>query len=498
MPKTENLYIVNFGEHEPILYALRELEKKNTIKIKKILDYDEYFSILKNFFNINIISFYSHIRLRNLDSLNTLNYLNDDLIAFTDIYIDSAIDILQTRHSKNCKDFSYQESKLLFYSSLNRSINELRSASIDVVFFNHIPHHFNTYVLYIAAKFLKIKTLILTKLSFNGFRYYFQDSINYRSWSIVKGLQFTQNADINDLKEYEYLRDRALYSSPNYMSIKYNKSVSNFLAFYFQKFNIFFVLVSLYGALKYGFFKRIPNHFKWDREGSFSEEQFPFKFQQSMHQIQSIFKIDKLSKVYKKHCKFPDIKKKYVLFAPNYQPEATTLPVAGRYSDVILCVKLLRSALSDDVHIYYKEHADVFNLTLESFRARSEGFYNELSKIDKLSICPMEASQIQLIDNSLFVAIQTSNIGLESIIRGKNILTFGPLWYEKLGRVYKWDLIKEKKRIDIFLKNPSYINFKLLNELNKYTFRLDNIMNNDDHSDLLRLREFLCLNLKSL
>ena len=73
------------------------------------------------------------------------------------------------------------------------------------------------------------------------------------------------------------------------------------------------------------------------------------------------------------------------MFCPNLQPEASTLPMAGIYSDFELILETLLSELPDDWFIYYKEHPLVFNLLKESFLTKNKHYYKHI-KIKKSNL----------------------------------------------------------------------------------------------------------------
>ena len=89
------------------------------------------------------------------------------------------------------------------------------------------------------------------------------------------------------------------------------------------------------------------------------------------------------------------------------------------------------------------EILDIFNINLEANRCRSKSFYDDILKIKNLIIVDRKSNQIELIDNSKFVVIQTSNIGLEAAVRGKSVLSFGPTWFDNFYNVMRWSEFDE-------------------------------------------------------
>jgi hypothetical protein len=482
-----NTLIVNCGEFTNLLIAIEEMVAESKWKVNKIIDYDEYKHKYAKF-SAEFVSFYDHIRLKHtLYSKNEYYYVSKELIIFAKEYLNSALDILKIRHVKNGVNFNEQESLKLFYDSLNRSVSEIKDKKIEFIVFNHVPHHFNTYLLYVAAKFLGIKTLIVTKLSWNGFRYYLDTSIGERGWSVKKLIQCCDQTQLEDCTHYDEIRNRSSYSKPVYMVRKYNRQLVSLLAKYFDKNIFFYIGIAIIGAFEIGFFKKMPCHFKWNNDASFLNETYPMKIFQTFSQIYSMFRIKKISKIYESLSSNIELKKKcYVLFAPNYQPEATTLPTSMYFYDIYLCVKLLRSRLPDKILIIYKEHEDIFNLNLEGDRCRSRIFYENLLNIKNVMLADRNTSQIELIDNSKFVVIQTSNIGLDSLIRGKPVMNFGPTWYDDFSGILDWNKFDVPNGYQVMISTKVEDNIKNIVNINKYTVRLDS--NEDSMQSIIKIK----------
>ena len=175
----KNLYIVNCGEFEVLLSSIQNFCKYNNFRVKKILDYDEYKDSNIKYFDVEFNSFYDNIRTKDESSNRSeYKYLDRKTLEFANKHLATTLEILFVRHNSYGVNFSYTEAKDLYFTSLNRAIGELKLNNINLVIFNHIPHHFNTYILYLASKFLNIQTLFFTILCFNGFRYFFDKEIS--------------------------------------------------------------------------------------------------------------------------------------------------------------------------------------------------------------------------------------------------------------------------------------------------------------------------------
>ncbi len=109
-----NTIIINCAEYRNLIDAISSLNNDNVIKIKKIIDYNEY---EKSYSSVNapFSSFYDHIRIHdNVENLYNYKYLSTALIEYVSKYYKTAIDILQIRHVKPGLTFNVSHSSSLF------------------------------------------------------------------------------------------------------------------------------------------------------------------------------------------------------------------------------------------------------------------------------------------------------------------------------------------------------------------------------------------------
>lgn len=126
----------------------------------------------------------------------------------------------------------------------------------------------------------------------------------------------------------------------------------------------------------------------------------------------------------------PDFSKKFVYVPLQYQPEATTSPLAGVFVDQRLLVETLAAALPDGWFLYVKEHPRqfVFNgLNFSSYRYL--GYYAGIARIKNVRVVPTETDTFALINHAQAVALNTGTAGLEAVLRLKPVLVFGYAWY---------------------------------------------------------------------
>jgi len=143
---------------------------------------------------------------------------------------------------------------------------------------------------------------------------------------------------------------------------------------------------------------------------------------------------------------------RYIYVPLHYQPEATTAPLGGYFSDQIYMLEKLRDTLPEDVSIIVKEHYSQFSDSLYGFRGRYLSYWDKINKLKNTYIVPMDYDSRKLILNSLAVATVTGTTGWEAIQFNKHCIIFGAPWYEDYPGLIHYD------------KNFKYNIEKVLNE----------------------------------
>ena len=133
---------------------------------------------------------------------------------------------------------------------------------------------------------------------------------------------------------------------------------------------------------------------------------------------------------YKSLCQSFDTNNRFVFFPLHLQPECTTVPQGGLFSDQLMILRMFRSVLDKDVHIYIKEAPWQFRWH-RGPSARYAWFYEEVAAMDNVRFLPMDTDPFELIDHSECVLCITGTAGWESVVRGKPVIAMGSLYYYK-------------------------------------------------------------------
>jgi hypothetical protein len=167
--------------------------------------------------------------------------------------------------------------------------------------------------------------------------------------------------------------------------------------------------------------------------------------------------IRSLTSLYRSLCtKKLDLPENFIYFAPNYQPESTTIPDGNGFHYMPNVVRLLHEALPRGWKIIYKEHPATFKVPYKMFfrghMMRSADYYKELA-LENVIFFPPDFDSFRLIDGARFVVSVNGTILLESAARGKNAVMFGNAWHESLPGVTK---IVRREELAAYVENKNW------------------------------------------
>lgn len=144
---------------------------------------------------------------------------------------------------------------------------------------------------------------------------------------------------------------------------------------------------------------------------------------------------------YNEFAEYPDYNKKYIYFGLQLTPEATTMPIAGVFSEQYTSIMLLaRCAKFNGLSVYVKEHF------VQAHRPKY--FYDALRQIDNVRLIRTDVMSHDLIRHSVATSTQTGTIILESALMGKPTLVFGK-GYQWKGIPNLYEICNEKQGISV-------------------------------------------------
>lgn len=334
-------------------------------------------------------------------------------------------------------NFSHDERMRHYYKMLTYWNTVIYYLKPDIFVSWVVPHSSDEFILYQLCKYYEIKTLFVEPNASLEKYFYVGASIEDKT-SVFKNIYYSE-CDLQISDETKMYLKR-LRSSEGIVP-KYMKTKKNINKAHRAIHRILYLVKRLVQLLKMGkgMFAKSDSHYKCNKypiESSASEMNY---LQALLFDLWIIYKNYRLDKIYSSFTIKPDLIKKYVYFAPNYQHEATTLPDAGIYVDYFLILDILSACIPDDWVIYYKEHPSTFNLNMRGCLARNRDYYKRISRYNNVKMIASSINTFELIDNSQAVATPSGTVGWEAVVRGKPALVFGQAWYVGCKSVFKID-----------------------------------------------------------
>ncbi|MBL9093922.1 MAG: hypothetical protein JNL96_22080 [Planctomycetaceae bacterium] len=139
---------------------------------------------------------------------------------------------------------------------------------------------------------------------------------------------------------------------------------------------------------------------------------------------------------YESLCRRPDAERPFVYVALAGQPERTSNPQGGCFTDQTLMVRQLSEAVPRDWQVLVKEHPNQFNEVFLGHMCRSQTFYRDLAAMPNVRLLPPHESPFQWMDRAQAVATIAGTTGWEAVVRGVPALTFGAAWYRDCEGVF--------------------------------------------------------------
>jgi CDP-glycerol glycerophosphotransferase (TagB/SpsB family) len=154
----------------------------------------------------------------------------------------------------------------------------------------------------------------------------------------------------------------------------------------------------------------------------------------------------KLNKIYHSLCVEPNLSKKYIYFAANYQPEAITLTNGGVYDDLFLVLDIISNIIPEDWIIYYKEHPYTFKDPLgKGNLRRNKNYFQRIKAYKNIKLVSPDINSFELIDCSQAVVSVSGTVAWEAVVRGKPAMSFGSAWYMGCKSIFSIENLQEAK-----------------------------------------------------
>ncbi len=321
-------------------------------------------------------------------------------------------------------DFVYRLPHYEYINIINMLVNHyytMLKQGIDMVVFEDIPHGGSGLTMYMVAKAMGIKTLMLVPAYEAGYFTYCYSIEDYGIFADAS--DYCEELDDIVIKK-EYKKDIA-YMTPEMMAKDLGK---HSMSYYFQP------LLS-------------PKHYFGKKKVLWKEQQakylnlYDFIEKKIIRSVGRYFQHRCYNKNNTKTVQYVDFKKKYVYFPLHLQPEMTTDVLGEKYTDQLLAIEKLHEILPDDWYIYVKE-----NPKQKSYM-RGRYFFERLSLIPNVVFVDRTVDTYKLMESAQFVSTITGTAAWEAITGGKNALIFGRVWFDHFPGIFRFEEIESIQEI---------------------------------------------------
>lgn len=406
----------------------------------------------------------------------TLNfgYITPTLLKELSVYEHIFMEMLYTRADSG-GGFNFYEAQAIYHDLIVQAFALLDYFQPDVLIFELTPHMIWDYVLYMIAKYRGLETLMLMDTPLPGRMIVYKNLLTgefaekkeptrqdvpeklQQYIDSIKGdfssgtTYMIKSRLVNNRKEHHWssnqIKKRLCLQRKKSTKLAYREHINKFLG---RK-----------GA-------DVTRKHYLKESGKSWYESFQSALDFHTQRIKDTKKRKALLDRYTALSIEPDFTQPYVYFPLHWQPENTTVPMAGRFSDQYMAVKMLSEAIPENYQIYIKENPGQFEWHRASF-ARYATFYDDFTKVNGVKLVKMESDPFLLIDHSVCVYTITGTVGWEAVIRNKIALVTGQcIWYRGAPGTYNVDSVESIK--DIFQK----------------------VITKDIYIDKNKLKEFIC------
>jgi hypothetical protein len=345
-------------------------------------------------------------------------------------YLNNGIDANILKELSECRLFFNRTLDRIFLSPLNNRQSDQyfytlvefwisyfnTSPKIQKIFFESSPHFPWDICLFFIAKHLNIKTYILRRTLINDC-VLFDEDFRFNKQCFVK-----YDESFNGGFELD-----SLLSSYNKDSfwLDYSKSITTNEADLNSAKKIVTYLLSNTLVKR---IQLIFNDLSNSKKTYFRLSKYNYIF----FTLKRFFQQRKLFKTWEENIKEIPSNVPLLYFPLHFQPERSTDPEAGFFSQQILAIKLLLKILPKDWHIVIKEHprqnrVEYPNLRRLNYRSYSE--YQEIFKLPRVIPVSSSTPSFELLSTCRMSASSTGSVLWESLLLGKPSISFGTIWH---------------------------------------------------------------------
>ena len=479
-----NILTYNICQKPLVSWLLKQhLKKFNNIYAIDFIDKVDFYS------NFSNVVFHDQVLLKYAKSKN-YNHFKRINLSFQRYFreYEHLFHLIISRYDFN-NSFNHMDRITYFRRLLSICLSLIEENKISEIIFYDYPHHADSFLIYHIGRFLNIKIKIISYLYiFKNYRIVIDNDYEERFANFIKDKKFDTKDKFLIKSLIKKYKKSEKHIRPEY--IQYKKYTN-----FFNSNSLIYLLVKdLYRSLRRGFFKRSNYVINTNKNKQFFEQKPPSEIYSVFLSFIGRLKVLRLKKIYKSFSVKPNFNFKFVLFCPNVQPEASTLPLANDFVDFRNILELLEKHIPKDWKIFYKEHPLTFSLVKEAYLSKNKNYYKNIIS-DRLILIDYDFDIYELINKAKFVVTPTGSVGIESLTKSKIVLNFGTAWWRNYKNVFN---ITDEKKLEEVIKliikdkikiNELHLQTDVLNTFEKTIDFPYYYIENANNSDLLNFFE---------
>lgn len=391
-------------------------------------------------FNSKFDFFFERNALRRGEYINFNSIAYDDkIVKQTSKYIFNALTLFD-RYDVN-QNITTNQRLDIIYKSVVFWINKIQDNSIELIVSREIPHFAHEYCIYIAAKITNTKILM------------FDYAEHFKRTLCISSIENRLVPNINSSRENIIKSNKLLINlRKSHTEVSQNSEAPKMSCFFskWQPFKwLHYIAYDILSLLKHGPLSYSVISILLTKNNNITKKA-PIHISVRFYFFILRFKVIYLDFLYSKYSNDFNLssipEKKSIIYFANYQPERTTNPDGGSFSDMYNAVMLIKNGLPDDWKLIYKEHPHTFSPPFKNlFRGvlyRKASFYKQLKK-EGVILAPTQEDSFELMKHSSAVCSINGTILFEAVANGKNAIILGNFFTESLEGVHKITSSKE-------------------------------------------------------
>ena len=351
--------------------------------------------------------------------MNSLLPLDKEILEKMLPYESTAMKMLVRNMERDI--YTYDESKRLYLNHLRFWNHMFVSHQINYVVQVCVPHHCHDYIIYALAKVYNCGlTVNVTTSIWNH--------------SIPMTDLYKPNGQL--LRKYEEYRKETKVELSDFIENYYNallfenreqgkqllyggRSKKQYVALRKSNYEEYFLRENVWKRNKSHYKKLVLNGILKCNKNEILKQKQLLKYEKGLRKRARIKQAQMRSvKYYDSLAQIPDYSEKYVIFYLHYQPEATTLPLAGVFVEQELVISILAKALEKfGIRLWIKEHF------LQPYRTKK--FYDDINNIPNVKLIQSMVDSKDILQHSVAAATCNGTVIQESIFNGRPVMIFG-------------------------------------------------------------------------